>query len=354
MTVVGIRHGSRDAEPVQGGVAVVLAAVENEAGRQVGLGRARTALKHDNSIGIKARNESLEQRADLTVAVVVRRVKEDDVPELARPGHISEGRGSVNVDRDRRALRGSVQDVGRILATNIRRASVVVDERNGCGTSRRGLEPKSTGTGIQVKNSGTAKNVARLQRREDRLTNSIARGTGARRGNGEGKGSRKPTDDASHASTMAHRLPHNGRMPHVESVDGATLPIDQVADLYSAVGWSAYTNDLDSLARALAGSSTVVIARDDSDPNELVGLARVVSDGAAIAYLQDVLVRPSAQRSGLGRALVEAALEPYKNVRQKVLLTDDEPGQKAFYESLGYRETRDFGEGTLRAFVRFD
>ena len=36
-----------------------------------------------------------------------------------------------------------------------------------------------------------------------------------------------------------------------------------------------------------------------------------------------------------------------------VLLTDDEPGQRAFYESLGYRETRDFGEGTLRAFVRF-
>ena len=26
----------------------------------------------------------------------------------------------------------------------------------------------------------------------------------------------------------------------------------------------------------------------------------------------------------------------------------------AFYESLGYAEIRDFGPGTLRAFVRFD
>jgi hypothetical protein len=57
---------------------------------------------------------------------------------------------------------------------------------------------------------------------------------------------------------------------------------------------------------------------------------------------------------GLGRRLVEAALSPHTDVRQKVLLTDDEPAQKAFYESLGYREIRDFGEGTLRAFVRFD
>jgi len=33
-----------------------------------------------------------------------------------------------------------------------------------------------------------------------------------------------------------------------------------------------------------------------------------------------------------------------------VLLTDDETGQKAFYESLGYAQV----EGSLRAFARFD
>ena len=56
----------------------------------------------------------------------------------------------------------------------------------------------------------------------------------------------------------------------------------------------------------------------------------------------------------MGRALVRAVLDRYASVRQKVLLTDDEPGQRAFYESLGYREIRDYGPGTLRAFVRFD
>jgi GNAT superfamily N-acetyltransferase len=85
-----------------------------------------------------------------------------------------------------------------------------------------------------------------------------------------------------------------------------------------------------------------------------VGLARVISDGATICYLQDVLVHPDEQRTGIGRSLVRAVLEPFASVRRKVLLTDDEPAQRAFYESLGYSETREHAEGTLRAFVRFD
>ena len=140
-------------------------------------------------------------------------------------------------------------------------------------------------------------------------------------------------------------------MVSIEIVPGSSLDQQAVLDLYGSVGWSVYTQDPAKLLRALAGSSTVVVARD---AGELIGLARVVSDGASVAYLQDVLVRPAARRTGLGQRLVEAALAPYADVRQKVLLTDDEPAQKSFYESLGFRETRDFGEGTLRAFVRFD
>ncbi len=129
------------------------------------------------------------------------------------------------------------------------------------------------------------------------------------------------------------------------------LRMDEVEALYRAVGWTTYADDVVTLEAALAGSSRVVVARRDG---RLIGLARVISDGATICYLQDVLIHPDAQRAGVGRALVLAALEPYAAVRQKVLLTDDEPGQRAFYESLGYQETRDHGAGSLRAFVRFD
>lgn len=137
----------------------------------------------------------------------------------------------------------------------------------------------------------------------------------------------------------------------LDAVDPAILDPAVVLALYESVGWTAYTVDPSTLMAALAGSSRVVVARRD---DQLLGLARVVSDGVSICYLQDVLVRPEAQRAGIGRRLVDVALEPYAEVRQKVLLTDAEPGQRAFYESLGYREAHDHPDGGLRAFVRFD
>jgi GNAT superfamily N-acetyltransferase len=126
---------------------------------------------------------------------------------------------------------------------------------------------------------------------------------------------------------------------------------EELVGLYDAVGWSTYTTAPEVLEAAIEGSSRVVTARYGED---LLGLARVLTDGASIVYLQDVLVRPELQREGVGRALVHAALEPYAHCRQKVLMTDDEPRQRSFYESLGYEEIRDHGDGRLRAFVRFD
>ncbi|AXH94965.1 GNAT family N-acetyltransferase [Ornithinimicrobium avium] len=126
---------------------------------------------------------------------------------------------------------------------------------------------------------------------------------------------------------------------------------EELVELYDAVGWTAYASDPEVLEAAVCGSSRVVTARYG---DQLLGLARVVSDGVTIAYLQDVLVRPELQREGVGRQLVQAALEPFAACRQKVLLTDDEPRQRKFYESLGYSEIREHGDGRLRAFVRFD
>jgi GNAT superfamily N-acetyltransferase len=127
--------------------------------------------------------------------------------------------------------------------------------------------------------------------------------------------------------------------------------IAELLVLYDAVGWTAYTEDAAGLEAAIRGSSYVVTARADGG---LVGLARAVSDDASICYLQDVLVTPPWHRRGVGSRLVEQVLGRYAHVRQKVLLTDDEPGQRAFYTALGYTETRDVGDGRLRAFVRID
>lgn len=124
---------------------------------------------------------------------------------------------------------------------------------------------------------------------------------------------------------------------------------DELIELYDAVGWSAYTRDPDGLVRALAGSAYVVLARDDE---RLIGLARVVSDGAVLAYVQDILVRPDVQRTGVGRALLENVQRRFATCRQLVLLTDDRPEQSAFYESLGWMRIDKVASPVLRCFVR--
>ena len=146
----------------------------------------------------------------------------------------------------------------------------------------------------------------------------------------------------------------NGRVMCNDEVsyDADRLPSrDETRTLYDSVGWAAYTEDLDALIRGLENSAVVVTARSGG---ELIGLARIVSDQATIAYLQDVLVHPSFQRRGIATALVNRAFAPFSRVRQHVLLTDAEPGQRAFYESIGFTPIRDLPGQGCRSFVRFN
>lgn len=125
----------------------------------------------------------------------------------------------------------------------------------------------------------------------------------------------------------------------------------QILSLYDSVGWSAYTDDPEVLLQALANSTFAVYAYDQQQ--QLAGLIRVISDNATICYVQDILVRPSAQRSGIGRALFDAVLQKFQHVRQLVLITDDMPQQRAFYESMGLTEGAEFEHGVIRVFARF-
>ncbi len=132
----------------------------------------------------------------------------------------------------------------------------------------------------------------------------------------------------------------------MEIAAGGPVAAGELLDLYRSVGWSAYTGDPDGLSRAVDRSAWVVTARDDG---ALVGFARVLSDDVSIMYLQDVLVRPDRQREGIGRALLEECLRRYGHVRTKVLLTDDEERQHAFYRSLGFCEVTEIDR--LHAFI---
>ena len=86
-----------------------------------------------------------------------------------------------------------------------------------------------------------------------------------------------------------------------------------------------------------------------ADGGRLVGLARVVSDGHTIAYLQGILVDPGHPRRGIASELLRRIFARFGHVRQHVLLTDTEERQRAFYETHGFRESRDWTRTKARS-----
>jgi len=132
---------------------------------------------------------------------------------------------------------------------------------------------------------------------------------------------------------------------------GHELPLDQLVDLYNSVDWLAYTTEEQrpKLQEAIRNSTYVVTMWSGE---KMVGLARCISDDVSICYIQDILIHPDYQRHGIGRKLLLNCFERFAHVRIQVLLTDDEERQLKFYESLGYKNTKDLKKMPLNAFVQ--
>ncbi len=114
----------------------------------------------------------------------------------------------------------------------------------------------------------------------------------------------------------------------------------EIIPLYSAVGWTAYTEAPNTLRTGFE-KSLLTLAACESD--QLLGLIRCVGDGETIVYIQDILVFPELQRRGIGTALLKEALSRFSHVRQIVLSTDREERTLAFYRSMGFVAHEEMG-----------
>lgn len=115
---------------------------------------------------------------------------------------------------------------------------------------------------------------------------------------------------------------------------------DEILSLYSSVGWTAYTDNPDSLLRGIRNSLLTLAA---FDKDRLLGLIRCVGDGETIIYVQDILVYPEFQRRGIGSALLRELPGRFPSVRQIVLSTDKEDRTMEFYKSMGFESLDNIG-----------
>ena len=116
----------------------------------------------------------------------------------------------------------------------------------------------------------------------------------------------------------------------------------EFSSLTAAVGFKPHPEE--AIALGLANSFCCVCALAG---DSVIGVGRVVGDGALHFYLTGIMVIPTYQRRGVGSRIVEALLDrvkqvPYENTLVEALPL---PGLEAFYARFGFKPCRQYAPG---------
>ncbi len=115
---------------------------------------------------------------------------------------------------------------------------------------------------------------------------------------------------------------------------------EPIVKLYKAGGWWRAYMDPSKLHVLISGSYLFAVAIDISTGGS-IGMGRVISDGIADAYIQDVVVLPECRRKGVGRMIISALLEGCMSRGITWIGVIAEPGTEALYRSLGFRPMKE-------------
>lgn len=132
-------------------------------------------------------------------------------------------------------------------------------------------------------------------------------------------------------------------MKSMDEADGLRVRIELVksweenpiVDLYKAGGWWKEYMDPSKIKIMIGGSFLFAVAIDIST-GRAIGTGRVISDGIADAYIQDLIVLPGWRRMGVGKMILSALLEGCKSRSISWIGLIAQPGTEEFYGSLGF------------------
>lgn len=133
------------------------------------------------------------------------------------------------------------------------------------------------------------------------------------------------------------------------------LDVDQYLELRREVGWKKLSNRQAKIA--LENSLCIVTAYSD---NKLVGMGRVVGDGAVICYVQDLAILPEVQGQGIGGKILDKLTEYVKSItgesEEMMLDLMCAKGRENFYIRHGFiaRPTQKLGPGMIQYIKKGD
>ena len=104
-----------------------------------------------------------------------------------------------------------------------------------------------------------------------------------------------------------------------------------ICDLREAVGWERLESDYPAV---LDHYNTTIAAYDDE---VLVGWCAVLSDSIRHGFFVDVIVHPAWQRRGIGKSIVQKAVEQLLSKGITIIHADFSHENVPFYERCGFR-----------------
>ncbi len=128
-----------------------------------------------------------------------------------------------------------------------------------------------------------------------------------------------------------------------------SLSVEAYLALRAQVGWKRLSGE--QAQKALANSLFIVAAYE---ADRLVGMGRIVGDGAVICYVQDLIVIPDVQGRGIGSTILERLKTFVKSLRMEhtemMLCLMCAKGRESFYKKHGFiaRPTEILGPGMIQ------
>lgn len=127
------------------------------------------------------------------------------------------------------------------------------------------------------------------------------------------------------------------------------MGIDTYLELRKAVGFKPLSRT--QAKKALEHSLYIVCAYMDA---QIVGMGRIVGDGAVICYIQDLMIHPDFQHYGIGSVLIEDLIRYVEGLCEKgteiMLDLMCAVGREPFYQKHGFisRPNENLGPGMIR------
>lgn len=128
------------------------------------------------------------------------------------------------------------------------------------------------------------------------------------------------------------------------------ITIEEYKYLRDKVGWNKLSEK--QSVSAIANSLFQVKAVDEQD--NVIGMGRIVGDGAVICYIQDLIVVPEAQGSGVGSLIIDRLIRYVKSIKEEgttmMLCLMCAKGREPFYEKHNFiaRPTDNLGPGMIQ------